>query len=145
MTSRKILVQTTKPSSSPKISDFQNGAKSPWCLTKEYTGFLWYIFSRICPWILSIYGKCRSEKTCIFAYIMQCPTESIGKLRYNILLQCTCKILRMKCADTDLLHWHLAVHFFDTFIGQKYWIYWISAKLHRIQIDFWYRYQIWTN
>ena len=30
MTSRKILVQTTKSSTSPKISDFQNGKKSPW-------------------------------------------------------------------------------------------------------------------
>ena len=27
---------------------------------------------------------------------MQCPTESIAKIRYNILLQYTCKILRKK-------------------------------------------------
>ena len=37
---------------------------------------------------------------------MRCPTESIGKLRYNILLQCTCKMLRMKHQTycTDILH-----------------------------------------
>ena len=36
---------------------------------------------------------------------MRCLTESIGQLRYNILLQCTCKILRMKCQPccTDIL------------------------------------------
>ena len=32
MPSRKILVQTTKWSTSPEIPDFQNGAKSPCCL-----------------------------------------------------------------------------------------------------------------
>ena len=31
MTSRKILVQTTKWSTSPKIPDFQNGGKSASC------------------------------------------------------------------------------------------------------------------
>ena len=31
ITSRKILVQTTQWSTSPKISDFQNDGKSPWC------------------------------------------------------------------------------------------------------------------
>ena len=30
MTSKEILVQTSKWSTSPKISDFQNGAESPW-------------------------------------------------------------------------------------------------------------------
>ena len=42
-------------------------------------------------------------KPFIFAYLTQCPAESIGKLKYNVLLQCTCKILRMKrqtcCTD----------------------------------------------
>ena len=37
MTSRKILVQTTKWSTSPKIPNFQNGVKSPWCLI-SYVG-----------------------------------------------------------------------------------------------------------
>ena len=32
MTSRKILVQTTKWSTSSKIPNFQNGEKLPWCL-----------------------------------------------------------------------------------------------------------------
>ena len=42
-------------------------------------------------------GKCGSGKTFIFAFLLQCLTESIGNLRYNILLQCPCKILHMKC------------------------------------------------
>ena len=33
------------------------------------------------------------EKTFISVYLMQCPTESFSKLKYNILLHCTCKIL----------------------------------------------------
>ena len=34
----------------------------------------------------------------------QCPTESIGKFRYNILFSCTCKILCMKrqTCSTDI-------------------------------------------
>ena len=40
-------------------------------------------------------GTFDSEKT--FAYLKQCPAEPIGKLRYNILLRCTCKDLCMKC------------------------------------------------
>ena len=35
MTSRKILVQTTKSSNSPKMPDFQNGGKSPCIAGKE--------------------------------------------------------------------------------------------------------------
>ena len=47
-----------------------------------------------CPYT----GKLGLKKTFIFAYLMQCPTESNGKLRYNILLlRCTCKVLSMKC------------------------------------------------
>ena len=41
-------------------------------------------------------GKFGSEKVVRFVYLMHCPTESTGKLRYNILLRCTCKILCMK-------------------------------------------------
>ena len=69
--------------------------------------FLWYVFSRICPWILSIYGKFGSEKTFIFAYLMQCETESTGKLTYNILFRCIHKILFMKrqTCSTDIFHW----------------------------------------
>ena len=54
-----------------------------------------------CPYT----GKCGSENTFTFAYLMQCPTEFIGKLRYNILLQCIWKILRMKrqTCCTDIL------------------------------------------
>ena len=41
--------------------------------------------------------------TNIFAYMMQCPTVSMGKPRYNILPHCTCKIQCMKlqtcCTD----------------------------------------------
>ena len=46
-----------------------------------------------------------AQRNFIFAYLMQCPTESIDKLRYNILLQCTCKVLCMKyqTSCTDIL------------------------------------------
>ena len=80
---------------------------------------IWKSDLSICPWIqvyvlgfCSYIGKCGSEKNFIFAYIMQCPTESIGKLRYNTsigklryntLLQCNCKNLCTKrqtcCTD----------------------------------------------
>ena len=39
-------------------------------------------------------GKC--GEIFISACLLQCLTESIGNLRYKILLQCTCKILHMK-------------------------------------------------
>ena len=40
------------------------------------------------------------------ALYLQCPNESIGKLRDNILLCCTCKILYMKhqTCCTDIFH-----------------------------------------
>ena len=59
----------------------------------KYTGFFWYVFSCICPWILSIYWKiwfrenlyiCMSYSVCNWVY------------PYYILLRCTCKILCMK-------------------------------------------------
>ena len=47
--------------------------------------------------------KFGSEKNFIFAYIMHCPIGSMGKLRYDIILYCTRKILCMKhqicCTD----------------------------------------------
>ena len=39
-------------------------------------------------------GKC--GEIFISACLLQCLTESIGNLRYKILLQCTCKILQVK-------------------------------------------------
>ena len=39
-----------------------------------------------CPYT----GKFGSDKIFIFAYLMQCQTESIGILRYSILLRYTC-------------------------------------------------------
>ena len=57
-----------------------------WLFPDTYFPIYAHVF---CPYM----GKCDSEKTFIFAYLMQCPTESIGKRRYNILLQCTFKIL----------------------------------------------------
>ena len=59
----------------------------------KYTSFFWYVFSCICPWILSIYWKiwfrenlyiCMSYSVCNWVY------------RYYILFRCTCKILCMK-------------------------------------------------
>ena len=61
----------------------------------KYTDFFWYVFSvyllRFCPYI----AKFGLERTFIFSYLKQCPTESIGKLRYYVRLHCTCKILRI--------------------------------------------------
>ena len=55
------------------------------------TYFCVYVLG-FCPYI----GKCGLEKIYTFAYLLQCLTESISSLGYNILLQCTCKILHMK-------------------------------------------------
>ena len=41
------------------------------------------------------------EKTFIFAYHMQCLSESMGKLKYNIHLCCTWKILSMMCQTSS--------------------------------------------
>ena len=56
-----------------------------------------------CPYT----GKFGSEKTFILAYLMQCETESIGKLTYNILFHCIYKILFMKrqTCYTDIFQW----------------------------------------
>ena len=45
-------------------------------------------------------GNCGSEETFIFVYVIQCSTESIGKLSSNVLF------------FSKLLHWYIAVHFF---------------------------------
>ena len=68
-------------------------------------------------------------KTFIFAYLMPCQTDSIGKLRHNILLRCTCKILCMKrqTCSTDIFQCIFlaakSVHLWqciDKFIGHQY-------------------------
>ena len=46
----------------------------------------------LCPYT----DKFGSDKIFILACLIQCPTDSIGKLRYNIFLGYTCKMLCMK-------------------------------------------------
>ena len=59
-------------------------------------------------------GKFGSQKIVLFAYLMQCLTESMSKARHNILLCCTYKILCMKhqtcCTDIFQCYPQVAVY-----------------------------------
>ena len=121
----------------------------------EYTGFFWYIFP------LYVLGFCMGkymgnfglEKTFIFAYLMQCPTESIvnlGASYFSVALgkfwvwstklgALTSSSAFFLAATSNIVHlWQCN----DTFIGHQYWIYWIPIKFHKIQTGVWCQYQI---
>ena len=58
-----------------------------------------------CPYA----GKFGSRKTFTIAYLIQCPTQSIGKLRCNIFLL---QFQNSAHETPNLLHCYLPVHFF---------------------------------